>query len=200
MLFEKINTSVVILAAGNSSRMGSPKAFLEWNNGKTFLEKIVEVYLKFGCKEVIVVLNEETNQIFLERKLAISSQIKIAVNKHVDYGRLYSIQCGISEVTNSFCFIQNIDNPFVEVDLLNELYQLKNEKGFALPVFNGKGGHPVLLIKEIIDFIKKADIKIEKLNEILKLFKRVELPWDNENILNNINTPEDLKRIDYKSF
>ena len=200
MLFEKINTSVVILAAGNSSRMGSPKAFLEWNQGKTFLEKIVEVYLKFGCKEVIVVLNEETNQIFFEKNLAISSQIKIAVNKHVDYGRLYSIQCGITQLENSYCFIQNIDNPFVEVDLLNELYNLKEENSFVLPVFNGKGGHPVLLSQEIIDFIKKADIKIEKLNEILRLFKRVELPWDNENILNNINTPEDLKIIDYKSF
>ena len=196
MLFEKINTSVIVLAAGNSTRMGSPKAFLEWDKEKSFLEKITEEYLNFGCNEVIVVLNEETYKIFLEKNLPVSKKIKVVINKHIDYGRLYSVQCGISELTNSFCFIQNIDNPFVEVDLLNELYQLKNENSFVLPVFNGKGGHPVLLSKEIIDFIKKADIKIEKLNELLKLFKRVELPWQNENVLVNINTEEEfLQRI-----
>jgi molybdenum cofactor cytidylyltransferase len=196
MLFEKINTSVVILAAGNSSRMGSPKAFLEWNQGKSFLEKIAEEYLAFDCNEVIVVLNEETNQIFVEKNLAISKQIKIAVNRHVDYGRLYSIQCGITQLENSYCFIQNIDNPFVEADLLNELYNLRNENGFVLPVFKGKGGHPVLIGKEIIDFIKKAHTKIEKLNELLKLFKRIEVPSENETVLVNINTEEEfLQRI-----
>ena len=195
MLFDKINTSVVILAAGNSTRMGSPKAFLEWNKEKSFLEKIAEEYLNFGCNEVIVVLNEETNQIFLEKNLPVSKKIKVVINKHIDYGRLYSVQCGISEVTNSFCFIQNIDNPFVEADLLNELYNLKNENGFVLPVFKGKGGHPVLIGKTIIDFIKNADTKIEKLNEILRLFKRVEIPWENENVLVNFNTKEELIRF-----
>jgi molybdenum cofactor cytidylyltransferase len=195
MLFEKINTSVVILAAGNSTRMGSPKAFLEWNKEKSFLEKIAEEYLNFGCNEVIVVLNEETNKIFLEKNLTVSKKLKVVINKHIDYGRLYSVQCGISEAKNSFCFIQNIDNPFVEANLLNELYKLKNENSFVLPVFKGKGGHPVLLGKEVIDFIKKADTKIEKLNEILKLFKRVEVPWENENVLININTMEELIRF-----
>ena len=54
-------TSVIILAAGDSERMGKPKQGLLFSNGKTFLEHLVSVYQRFGVKEVIIVINRKSH-------------------------------------------------------------------------------------------------------------------------------------------
>ncbi len=49
--------SVIILAAGKSSRMGLPKLSLRYNENKIFIEHIVNKYEDFRCKEIIIVEN-----------------------------------------------------------------------------------------------------------------------------------------------
>ncbi|MCK5839504.1 MAG: NTP transferase domain-containing protein, partial [Bacteroidales bacterium] len=51
--------SAVILAAGRSTRMGRPKFALRFAKNLTFLEKIITGYSSFGCRQIIVVLNEQ---------------------------------------------------------------------------------------------------------------------------------------------
>ena len=53
------NHSVVILAAGKSSRMGNLKFLLKYNERFTFIEKIIDTYQNYNCKEIVVVLNKE---------------------------------------------------------------------------------------------------------------------------------------------
>ena len=56
-MHNKSDSSVVILAAGFSSRMKQAKFSLKFDNNRTFLEKIIEEYQTFAGKEIIVVLN-----------------------------------------------------------------------------------------------------------------------------------------------
>lgn len=152
--------SLVILAAGFSSRMGKPKWMLELNNGKTFLENLLIQFSSFGCKEIVIVLNEKGIELIHETHLKEKYPLKISLNKHPDKERFYSIQCGLKQISQSnFVFIQNGDNPFANLELLKLLYENRNEADYVKPVFENRGGHPILISKKIIDKIIKLDIE-----------------------------------------
>lgn len=65
----KKDVSVIILAAGKSSRMGQPKMLLKLKNALSFMENLLIEYTGFGCKKVIVVLNTENYQLLEESDL-----------------------------------------------------------------------------------------------------------------------------------
>ncbi len=103
-------TAAIILATGNSSRMGKPKPLLPFDKQRNFLQKICAEYLKFGCCEIVIVTHNLVFQEINDKKIELSKLIKIIVNQHVDCDRFLSLQLGIAnlETTNSL-FIQNID-------------------------------------------------------------------------------------------
>lgn len=191
-------TSVVILAAGNSERMGEPKHSLLFTEGKTFLEHIISVYQRFGVTEIIIVVNENTN-IFPEMFFK-PEGIQIVMNEHLDLGRFHSVRLGLQYAKND-AFIQNVDNPFVNAGLLLELKKGIGNAEFAVPIYNKKGGHPILLSSKAVEKIK-TDISEEKnLKEFLKSLDRKDVIVKDPYINVNINTPEDylkyFSRRDY---
>ena len=56
MNLQKKNCSVVILAAGNSGRMGEAKSFLKWNENTTFIQKIIDEYKNLVVKILLQIL------------------------------------------------------------------------------------------------------------------------------------------------
>ena len=170
-LLKEKECAAIILAAGNSSRMGRPKFTLALPNGTTFLENIINQYSDFGCREIVVVLNADGIELIEKKSLNISAQIKVVLNPHPGYGRFYSIKNSIKLVESNFIFIHNVDNPYAKKEVLDLLYDSKDKADFIKPVHNGKGGHPVLISKKICDHIlqeKKNDINFKDiLNEFL---------------------------------
>ena len=67
--------SVLILAAGYSKRLGRPKISLKMPDGSYFLDNIIEQYLEFACKQIIVVVNQEssTHQIHIPIEYIVAS-------------------------------------------------------------------------------------------------------------------------------
>ena len=75
---EKANNfdfSVIILAAGNSTRMGVPKFSLRFNSKHTFIEHIAQEYYDLGCKEIIIVINESGDSFIKENTLDLPENI-----------------------------------------------------------------------------------------------------------------------------
>ena len=189
------NLSVIILAGGSSERMKYPKPFLPFDSQITFIEKIVLEYYNFGCSEIIIVLNEELNHQPWDKNLSnISSKTSIIINKHSDFGRFYSIQLGAKALQNvEQCFIQNVDNPFIDQDLLKEIYSSRVNNGYVVPMYLDNGGHPVLISNNVIkSIIEEKNIYIN-FKEKLKKFNRKSISVENEKILVNINIVEDYK-------
>lgn len=189
------NLSVIILAGGSSERMKYPKPFLPFDSQITFIEKIVLEYHNFGCSETIIVLNKELNLQPWDKNLSnISSKTSFIINKHSDFGRFYSIQLGAKALQNiEQCFIQNVDNPFIDQDLLKKIYSSRSHSGFVVPDYKEKGGHPILIANDVIEsIIVEGNIYIN-FKEILKKFNRKSISVENEKILVNINTIEDYK-------
>jgi len=117
------------------------------------------------------------------------------VNHHLEKGRSWSVQLGLDQVPDGCgCFIQNIDNPFVEPGLLDQLIGPLTPDGFSIPVYHGRGGHPILLGNKMVDFLRHQRGSYD-FRQILQQFTRVEVPFKDERILWNINTPEDYKEF-----
>jgi CTP:molybdopterin cytidylyltransferase MocA len=186
---------VIILSGGNSSRFGTPKPFLAFDKNFSFLEKLVSVYQKFGCKKITLVLNQNHSEIFNNTFSGLfRSKIKVIYNSNTALGKFYSLKLGADSISNSnYCFIQNIDNPFTDHATLQKLYENKKEDSYISPVYFNRGGHPILLPRIIIDMIKKeTDINLN-IKDLLGRFNKITVDVDSDKILANINTPEEYE-------
>lgn len=176
-------------------RMGNPKFLLELPNGTSFLENITRQYDEFGCSNIVVVLNNDGMEQIKKQPQNLPSQTQIALNHHPEFGRYYSIQTGLNFVNDNYTFIHNVDNPFAKQRVLEQIYNVKSEADVIKPVKENKGGHPVLISKQVIDQIvneKNPDINFQ---EFLKGFptKRVEVKDDS--ILLNINSHNEYMEL-----
>lgn len=189
------NVSVIIMAAGNSSRMGFPKLFLQFDKARTFVEQILNEYQLLGCSEFVVVVNEKTAKFMEENAIALSSKVKIVINKHPEWHRFYSLKLGAGKLTNKhFCFVHNVDNPFVSQLVLNKLWLNKNKGDYTKPVYKSKGGHPILLAPQIISDLCSTTENQVHLKTFLAQYPKNEIPVNDATILVNINTREDYER------
>lgn len=186
---------VVIPAAGRSERMKELKAFLPYDKNTRFIEKIISTYSGWGCSEIVVVTNPEAMQRMKQTGI-IPSSVTLVLNDHLEFERFYSVKLGLGAIRkSSFCFIQNVDNPFIDSQILELIYAHRSDKKYVSPVFHNKGGHPVLLNRENMDRICKWNVNSANFKEVLGTMecKTVDMPDDR--VLININSPEE-----YKSF
>jgi CTP:molybdopterin cytidylyltransferase MocA len=143
----------IILAAGASSRMGSPKALLEYR-GETFIQRLVRV-LSSVCAPVIVVLGYHAAEI----RRNIARGPTIAVNPAPERGQLSSLQTALAALPSDaegFLFTP-VDSPAVEIEtvvrLTDEFRRRAPATLLVIPRFQGKHGHPVFAARAIADEI-----------------------------------------------
>ena len=189
----KANCSAIILAAGISKRMGKPKLMLQLDNNTTFLENIANKYKEFGCSKIIIVLNNEGIDLVKHLNIKLASQTILVLNNHLELGRFYSIYLGAEQVSSDYVFIQNIDNPHAQFEVLSQLYKNKVSNGYVIPVRKGRGGHPVLISRKIINNILDENKFDHNFKKYLKQFSKNEVEIIEDSILLNINTPTDYK-------
>jgi molybdenum cofactor cytidylyltransferase len=190
------HSAALIPAAGLSGRMGVLKPLLFFDEKSTFAEKLVETYLQAGVQKVVLVLNPETAAWFGEKKRRFHpARVAVVVNPHPEKGRFHSIRMGLEKLTDfRAVFLQNIDNPFVEEDVLQGLAECFEDGGFVVPQYNGRGGHPVLLSREIVRAISHTQPESQNLRHFLRDYPKIVYRTENPGVLININTPEEYKR------
>ena len=184
------NVECIILSAGLSSRMGTHKALLQYDNKHSFITKIIEIYKEAGINKIHVISNPD-----LAKNLYIEN-VNIIINDKPEYERFYSVKLGCANLNHGsiFCFIQNCDNPFLKIDLINQLLENISDADYAVPVFYDRGGHPILIGKKIIDHIKSLSFLQNNLREVLSSFNIKKIDVDDENVLLNINTLEEYNK------
>lgn len=136
--------SAILLAAGESTRMGKQKLLLPLGN-MTMVEQSLENLLNSRVKEVIVVLGCNADEItpVIEKK-----NIRLVINQDFRLGMSSSIKAGISEISKDTegVMIALADQPLIPpeiIDILIESFS-GDERGIVLPVFKGLRGHPVI--------------------------------------------------------
>jgi CTP:molybdopterin cytidylyltransferase MocA len=191
-----INSSVIVLAGGDSSRMGLPKSWLELDNGITFLETIVSSFKQFGFDDIVVVLNAKYTKIeWVEELSKIKQYTTIIKNSNPEKGRLYSLQLGLNAIKNDTVFIHNVDNPFIENSVLKLLSNNVELNGITIPSFKEKGGHPVVINRKVKSEIINNYQNYETLKEVFTHFPKKYIEVNSSSILKNINTPQELEEL-----
>jgi len=179
---------IVILAAGQSSRLGSPKQLLRFNE-KSLLQHCVEEALQTNIP-VIVVVGANSQLIKYELK---DLHITIAENRRWQEGMSTSLQCGLMAAKNINNEIDGIifmvsDQPFVSVMLLNNLLRAQNENSLPIAAcgYAGRLGTPVLFHKYFFDALMdlQGDSGAKKLIE------------KNKNLATEVSFPEGVIDID----
>jgi len=136
--------AAILLAAGESKRMGEPKQLMPFGQS-TMLEQTVDNLLNSKVGEIIVVLGYKAEEIL--GKLA-SRQVKTTINPAYRQGMSTSIRAGLNLVADH---IQGImislgDQPLIDSQTINRLVdEFRNHtKGIAIPTYHGRRGHPVI--------------------------------------------------------
>jgi molybdenum cofactor cytidylyltransferase len=136
----------LILAAGESSRMGSPKALLEFR-GETFIDRLIRCF-SAHCSPVIVVLGHKPEVI----RAGVRSPLQAVFVVNTDYqcGQFSSMQCGLRAVpadADGVVFTP-VDHPNVESETVAKL--IESRAPIAIPQYLGRHGHPVLFSRSLI--------------------------------------------------
>ena len=171
----------VVLAAGASSRMGSPKALLRLGD-MTLIEHHMEALLS-SCEEVVVVVGAHKSEI-----IAVCSRprVKVKVNENwANSDALESLRVGIVGYSNVDCVVVTpVDIPPVSP---TDLRALVNVAPPAVLSWQGESGHPVMIGKAEMEHIILRDVS-GGLRSLLTHARSV--PAGTRDILCNLNTPE----------
>ena len=136
--------TAIILAAGQSRRMGRPKQLLPLGDG-TILERTVDNIIQTGVGEVIVVLGHRAAEI--APRLA-ARPVRIVTNPDYRLGMSSSLRCGLecaSSTAVAFMVVQG-DQPLTGPDIIVRLMEeyAGGSHGIVAPVYRGRRGHPVI--------------------------------------------------------
>lgn len=188
--------SVLILAAGKSSRMRLPKFSLKFNKRTTFLEKIISCYSNFGCQEIIVVLNEKGVNYIQSQSIELMNNCTIIKNSNVAWERFYSVKLGLKALkTSTPTFIHNVDNPYAITKTLIKLFEGIGKSDYIVPTYENRGGHPILLSKKVINDLIKEEKNDLILSNFLKKYDKKILAVTDSTVLVNINTIEEYNKF-----
>jgi len=156
----------VILAAGESSRMGTDKALLPWPpqaagqtpSKDTFLSAAIRSLLSTDFVVVVAGKNEPALA-----PVAYANGASIVTNPDPSRGQFSSLQVGLHEVLNrgrDAAMITLVDRPPVSaatVQMLRDAFESSPQNIWAIvPEFSGKHGHPFLAGRELIEVFLQA--------------------------------------------
>jgi molybdenum cofactor cytidylyltransferase len=193
----------VILAAGNSSRMGQDKALLPWpppaaaraTSNDTFLSAAIRS-LSLATEFIVVVVGEN------EAELAptiYGQGASLVVNPDSNRGEFSSLQIGLREVLNhgrDAAVVTPVDRPAAGAQTIQSLVDAFEASApniwVVVPEFAGKHGHPYLVGREMIEaFLRCPDTStardIERQHQEHIRYVEVDDPM----VAMDINTPED---------
>ena len=139
-------TAGLILAAGESLRMGRPKALLRYRE-ETFLDTLTGLFARV-CSPVIVVLGAGADQIEAQaRRPAIFVR-----NENYQRGQLSSMQCGLRAAPPEAAGVlfTLVDHPAVSAATLDRLLAPSGAARLRVPRYRGAGGHPIWFSRGLI--------------------------------------------------
>lgn len=184
--------AAIILAAGQSSRMGQNKLLLDFN-GKPLLCHVIDQALALNLPETVVVLGHQAEAI----RAAIGDRpVRSVLAPDYAEGMSASLKAGIDSLKPDIdaAMILLGDMPQVTVPLLRLLISAYNPlegRAIVLPTHDGKRGNPVLWDRRFFPEIRQlaGDVGARHLiGEHAEMV--VEISTDDRAILQDIDTPD----------
>jgi len=184
--------AAIILAAGESRRMGFPKALLPYgppagSDGPhpPLLGHLLDVMKRSRAEPIVVVLGLESERIRNAIAPASWGRARPVVNERYREGMLTSFVAGLDAVEKSSAegtLVLPVDHPDVGpaiVDLLIGRFE-ETSRPIVLPVHRGRRGHPVLFSRAVFDEIRRAPESVGARQVV----------WDHQEDLLEVEVPD----------
>jgi molybdenum cofactor cytidylyltransferase len=187
----------IILAAGESRRMGFPKMLLTFK-GRTMIENVISHVAESKADKIIVVIGAYKEEMIEEiDKLAVN----YCYNDNYKEGMLSSVQCGFRNLPSDYkaVLIFQGDQPLITRNSINKVIDayFSSQNGIVIPVYNGKRGHPLLIDRKYKDEIAKISPD-EGLHSLAYKFSHdvLEVETNESEILRDFNSYEDYQNYE----
>ncbi len=189
-------TAAILLAAGESRRMGELKALLTWQ-GQSLISHQVAALVEGGVDRVVVVLGHRSDELLPE--LEGKSCVEWTLNPDYMQGKTTSVKVGLRALGNrtpETLLLLNVDQPrsaSTVSDLL--LHHRANGPFITIPTFGGKGGHPVAFDGALLDELKNIAEETQGIREVVRRHQAGTLRVDmgTSEVLWDLNTPEQYR-------
>jgi molybdenum cofactor cytidylyltransferase len=192
----------VLPAAGASRRMGRPKLLLPFRGGP-LVAAVVGALRAGGVDGIVLVTATEDDEL---RAWARQAGVATAVNPAPERGMLSSIQEGIAALGGADALARRgdvllvcpADLPHLDPESVAELLRrmAASDARLAVPVYQGRRGHPLALapalIPEIFDLDPEIGLKQLRNRHEAEL---LEVPVDDPGVVSDVDTPEDYERL-----
>ncbi len=187
----------VILAAGESRRMGTPKALLPLR-GRTFLEHLLAVTRHPRLGVTRVVLGAHASAI---RDAVPLDDTSVVFNENWQQGQLSTIHAALRSLPagqTEGMLLCPVDTPLISTALITELIARfdSSPKSIVLPAYLEKRGHPVIFPGSLFDELLHAPADVGARAVVWAHAADVlEVPTVEEGCVLNLNEPENLRRV-----
>lgn len=188
--------SLVILAAGKSTRMKENKLLLKLD-GETLIERVVKTVKGSSADEVIVVLGHEAEKV---REQLVKLDCKVVVNENYMRGQSESVKVGLAAVSSSAeaVMILPADVALIDAESINSVIDehRKSKSHIVIASHKHQSGHPILLDRALFQEVSQIDESALGLKAVINRHrsevKYVEV--GTENVLIDIDTREEFDK------
>jgi len=191
--FRTKSIGIIILAAGASRRMGSPKQLLKIDN-QTLIERAIAITQALDKKQTVVVLGANAEKI--TPFISAQPSVDYIINEHWEQGMGTTLKVGLEFLLNtemdfSAVIVMVCDQPYLSTKKLQELIDRYHETKAAIvaTTYNSIIGVPALFSKALFDKLISLD-KDEGARKIIKRYKGKIEVIDFPNGIYDLDTPQ----------
>ena len=194
--------AAVILAAGASTRMGSPKALLPDPEGRTFVARVARTFADAGIDRIIVVTGQQHDAIDAALTADAPPVMPRCVrNPDPSRGQLSSLWVGLdaaAEQDAEAVLVTLVDVPMVRASTVRAVVDGWRRTGAPIvrPAIGDRHGHPVLFDRAVFDDLRRAPLdQGAKVVVNAHADRIVNITVDDEGSLVDVDTPADYSRV-----
>jgi molybdenum cofactor cytidylyltransferase len=189
----------VVLAAGRSARMGSPKALLDFL-GVPFAVRILEALEALEVKTRVIVLGPDAPRI---QPAIAGHDCMIVDNPEPDTGPIASLRGALralQPLQPTAMLVWPVDLPHVRVATVERVLEAHRRTAApaVIPTFGERRGHPVIWGSQLFgELLDSPDATRDGARAVLHNHDRevVSVPVDDPAVIDQVNTPEDYERL-----
>ena len=189
--------AAILLAGGESSRMGAAKPLLEWG-GSTLIEYQLAQLKEPPVDRLVVVLGHRADEVLPHVRSA-GPDVTGVVNELYAQGRASSLRLGAAALPDdtTAVLVLSVDQPRPH-DVIARLVDVHRHSGslITVPTYDEKRGHPPLLDGSLLPELREVNEATQGLRAVIERHAADvnELPFETSAVLLDLNRPQEYQK------
>jgi molybdenum cofactor cytidylyltransferase len=192
----------IILAAGNSTRMGSPKALLPDPDGRPFVARLTRTFCTANVTDIVIVTGSQHDAIVAAVAAdGPPTHPSFVNNPKPERGQLSSLWIGLDAADRpevEAILVTPVDIPMVHTSTIRQIIEVwqRERAPVVRPVVGVRHGHPVLFDRSLFDELRRAALD-QGARAVVHAHadQMVNVPVEDEGCLVDVDTPADYQAL-----